>query len=150
VRGVLRTIFLKNEAQFFFSGNKRHFHSSSRLLNEQLIKVEKQDFGIAIMKFNRPEHLNALTIDMGESFTAEIMKLKEDPKLRVVVLSGEGRAFSAGGDLEFIDQRAKSKPYENSNTMLKFYQRYLNIRQLQFPQLQRLMVQRLVLVVVLL
>lgn len=49
---------------------------------------------------NRPEALNALNGELIEEVTAARAALEKDPEVRVVVLSGEGRAFSAGFDLK--------------------------------------------------
>ena len=55
--------------------------------------------GIAHVLFNRPEKMNALNIAMFEAITNAGKRLQEDKSVRVVVLSGEGRAFCAGLDL---------------------------------------------------
>jgi len=54
--------------------------------------------GIAHVRLNRPEKLNALDMEMFEQLIATGMWLKADPRVRAVVLSGNGRAFSAGLD----------------------------------------------------
>lgn len=54
---------------------------------------------IAHVKLNRPEVLNAINADMASDFLATCHAISSDPEVRVVVLSGEGRAFAAGGDL---------------------------------------------------
>ncbi len=55
--------------------------------------------GIARLRFNRPDALNAADEDMARAFLAACRALAQRTDLRVVVLSGEGRAFLAGGDL---------------------------------------------------
>ena len=56
--------------------------------------------GIADVRLNRPDKLNALDMAMFEALTEAGLSLAKDPKVRVVVLSGEGRAFCAGLDFE--------------------------------------------------
>jgi 2-(1,2-epoxy-1,2-dihydrophenyl)acetyl-CoA isomerase len=58
-----------------------------------------QEGGVAQLRFNRPSALNAISFDMAHAFHAACRELAADPTVRVVVLSGEGRAFMAGGDL---------------------------------------------------
>lgn len=63
------------------------------------IRYEK-DGGIARITLNRPEALNAMDLVLREEFRQIIFELKDDPDVRVVVISGEGSAFCAGGDLK--------------------------------------------------
>ena len=58
--------------------------------------------GVAIIAFNRPEKLNALTPDMLQSFFEHVDQAAVDPAVRVIVITGEGRGFSAGLDLSVI------------------------------------------------
>jgi 2-(1,2-epoxy-1,2-dihydrophenyl)acetyl-CoA isomerase len=53
---------------------------------------------VAIIAFNRPEALNALSLQLTKDLFAAVRKAVED-KARAVVLTGEGRAFCSGGDL---------------------------------------------------
>jgi 2-(1,2-epoxy-1,2-dihydrophenyl)acetyl-CoA isomerase len=57
------------------------------------------DSSIAIIRLNRPEALNALNPQLAEDFVSVVNELKEKPGLRAVVITGNGKAFSAGGDL---------------------------------------------------
>lgn len=57
------------------------------------------DGGIATLTLNRPDSLNALSHEVMTSLERHLKILADLPGLRVVVLTGTGRAFSAGGDL---------------------------------------------------
>ena len=61
------------------------------------VSVMKKD-GVADVRLNRPEKLNALDLAMFEALVEAGEALAADPSLRAVVLSGEGRAFCAGLD----------------------------------------------------
>ncbi len=62
------------------------------------------DGGIAMLTLNRPESLNALSRPMMLALQEKLGILANIPDLRVVVITGSGRAFCAGGDLiEFDD-----------------------------------------------
>lgn len=57
------------------------------------------DGPIARLRLNRPERLNAVDREMAESLADAAEQVANDATVRVVVLSGEGRAFMAGGDV---------------------------------------------------
>ncbi len=61
------------------------------------IIYSKED-GIAIITLNRPETMNALTDKMREEWQAALEDAREDDKVKVVIVTGAGRAFSAGGN----------------------------------------------------
>ena len=68
----------------------------------------KDEDGVATITLNRPEKLNAFTFQMVADWI-EYLKLAEgDPDVRVVVLTGNGRGFCAGADMDEISQRSKS------------------------------------------
>jgi enoyl-CoA hydratase/carnithine racemase len=58
--------------------------------------------GIATLTLNRPEVLNAYTPEMGEEIVAAFLRLRDDDAIRVVILTGAGRGFCAGVDLECL------------------------------------------------
>lgn len=60
----------------------------------------QQEGAIARIRLNRPAVLNALNQPMAQAFQAAIEQVRDSDTIRVVVLSGEGRAFMAGGDLK--------------------------------------------------
>lgn len=49
---------------------------------------------------NRPERLNAYDAEMGEALLSAVSEASAEPSVRCVVLTGAGKAFSAGGDVE--------------------------------------------------
>ena len=63
--------------------------------------VERAE-GVATLRLNRPEKLNALNLPLIRELTAALRSLQGDDKVRAVVLTGNGPAFSAGGDFEVI------------------------------------------------
>jgi enoyl-CoA hydratase/carnithine racemase len=62
------------------------------------VVIERLPGGVADVRLNRPDKMNALDIAMFEALVAAGSELARDASLRAVVLSGEGRAFSAGLD----------------------------------------------------
>lgn len=72
--------------------------------------LERSDTGaIARLTMNAPERLNALSDEMLSALTAELITLKDDPAIRVIIISGKGKAFCAGHDLKQM-QAKRSDP----------------------------------------
>lgn len=59
-----------------------------------------RDGAIAHIRLNRPKKLNAIDGEMLDGLTAALDRAENDPAIRVLLLGGEGRAFSAGFDLD--------------------------------------------------
>ncbi|EEE36609.1 enoyl-CoA hydratase [Rhodobacteraceae bacterium KLH11] len=67
--------------------------------------LERNDTGaIARLQMNTPERLNALSDEMLAALQDELDRLREDGSIRVVILSGAGKAFCAGHDLKQMTQ----------------------------------------------
>jgi 2-(1,2-epoxy-1,2-dihydrophenyl)acetyl-CoA isomerase len=67
--------------------------------------IETFHDGIATLTMNRPEARNALSGEMQAGLTEAVPRLAADPKVRVIVLTGAGRAFCAGGDVKSFAAR---------------------------------------------
>jgi enoyl-CoA hydratase len=63
---------------------------------ENQIQLEVFSSGIAIITLNRPKALNALTRDMLTRLAELFQELDQRPAVKVIILTGAGRAFSAG------------------------------------------------------
>ena len=67
---------------------------------EIIVTVEDS---FAIVKISRPEKLNSVTKQMLESFSEQVSSIANNPKIRVIVFTGEGqKAFSAGFDFDMV------------------------------------------------
>ncbi len=64
------------------------------------IKVEEREDGISIIKFNRPDSLNAISFELTEEMLDYLKSIENDLAIRVLILTGEGRGFSSGLDLK--------------------------------------------------
>ena len=65
----------------------------------ETISYSEED-GLAIVKLNRPDSLNAVSFKMAEEFVELARTLADAQNVRVVILTGEGRSFSTGRDLK--------------------------------------------------
>ncbi len=69
--------------------------------------------GVAGLALNRPEAYNALSRELLSALQAELDKIQADPSVRVVVITGNGRAFCAGHDMkEMAGERQREKLLE--------------------------------------
>ena len=69
--------------------------------------------GVVGLTLNRPEQYNALSRELLGLLQAELDRIKDDPGVRVVVITGKGRAFCAGHDLkEMASERERAKLQE--------------------------------------
>ncbi|KAI3831324.1 hypothetical protein MKX03_034110 [Papaver bracteatum] len=66
---------------------------------EDLIKVTIESNGIGIITINRPKSLNSLTRAMIVDLAKSVKRLNEDESVKVIILTGSGRAFCSGVDL---------------------------------------------------
>src|SRR5689334_10622803 len=80
--------------------------AGSPMPEEDVITEINESEGVAILKMNRPRKKNALSIALLRELRRQIAAIKENDKLRCIVLCSEGDSFSSGRDLH--DMRAAS------------------------------------------
>jgi enoyl-CoA hydratase len=109
--------------------------------SDALIHKER-DGDVVILTFNDPERRNAMTQAMGERFAGLTAELRDDEAVRAVILTGAGPAFSAGGDMGMITDRAeegRARPgvarRSIRDTMRAFYKLFLSVRDIPCPTL---------------
>jgi enoyl-CoA hydratase/carnithine racemase len=64
--------------------------------------LETREGSVATLTLNRPERLNALNVGLSTALADSLARIAEDRDVRVIVLTGAGRGFCAGGDLGVI------------------------------------------------
>ncbi|RFU62794.1 enoyl-CoA hydratase [Peribacillus saganii] len=57
---------------------------------------------VAVLRINRPEYLNSFSHEMIIDWYNALLEFKEDNRLKVLILTGTGKAFSAGGDIKAL------------------------------------------------
>ena len=82
----------------------------------QHLTFEHRANGVLLVTFNRPEVLNATNDRLHWELTQVWLTIGADPRTRVAVVTGKGRAFSAGGDLDMVDANA-TDPKRLFNTL---------------------------------
>jgi enoyl-CoA hydratase/carnithine racemase len=100
--------------------------------------AEDSDEKVGIITLRSPKTYNALTVEMGREFEALVSSLESDlagknnanSQIGAIVLRGEGdKAFSAGGDLEWLRSLSQNSVHANVDAMLSFYNSFLCMRE---------------------
>jgi 2-(1,2-epoxy-1,2-dihydrophenyl)acetyl-CoA isomerase len=73
---------------------------------------------VATLKLNRPEKLNAFGGPMRDEILSALDTIAADDRIRVLVVTGEGRGFSAGGDIFQLKQLRESKDEQSFRAIL--------------------------------
>ena len=75
--------------------------------------IEEIQDGVATLTMNRPESLNALSGGMMQAMLDALLRYSVDPDVRVIVLTGAGRGFCAGGDVKGMAANNSAKAGKN-------------------------------------
>jgi enoyl-CoA hydratase len=91
--------------------------------SSDVLLVERRDSGVCIVTLNRPETLNAFNEELHHALPILLAELDDDVDVHVVVLTGAGRAFSAGGDRNSmggdIDLAAKRRSFRAGRRLIE-------------------------------
>jgi enoyl-CoA hydratase/carnithine racemase len=95
---------------------------------DELVLRSQPEAGIALLTFNRPDKMNALSSDLLAQFEAHLKDIEHDTSLRVVILTGAGdKAFVAGADIgEYAGQDAGQfvAYQQNSRRLFNYLERF--------------------------
>lgn len=73
-------------------------------MTKDVLEVSRGDDGVAVITMNRPQKLNAMGVEFFAALPVVLAELDADRSVGAAVLTGAGRAFSAGGDIESFSQ----------------------------------------------
>lgn len=99
----------------------------------ELVLTESPRPGVVRLTLNDPENRNAMSVAMADEFSHVVHTLKNDRLVRAVVITGAGKAFSAGGHLDMLFEKTKISREENVKGMLQFYKAFLSVSELRVP-----------------
>ena len=98
------------------------------------VLLESREGSIVTLTMNRPDRLNALNNELSIALNEAISRIGADNSIHVVVLTGEGRAFCAGGDLAMIGKgRASGNEAELAPLLRSGMQAVLKMRTMAQP-----------------
>ena len=98
------------------------------------VLLERKHEGIATLVMNRPDRLNALNNELASALNEALGRIAEDDTVRVVVITGAGRAFCAGGDLAAMAKGHQTGATQELEPLLRAgMQMVLKMRTMQQP-----------------
>jgi 2-(1,2-epoxy-1,2-dihydrophenyl)acetyl-CoA isomerase len=90
--------------------------------------LETTEGGIAWLKLNRPDRLNAFSPAMLEALGEALQRLASDAEVGVIVVTGAGRGFCAGGDVKTMERRTSQSFEERVEGLRRMHQLPLLLR----------------------
>ena len=96
-----------------------------------LLVDDTSEPGVIICTLNRPDKLNAISRDMMDLLTGAVLRLRDEPELKVMLIRATGRYFSAGADLRSGNQRIVSAAYKMSTARSIRENHRLNLNNMQ-------------------
>src|SRR6185295_12752721 len=102
------------------TGRRDEGFARAGLLNVDMYQaiIFSPDVPIATIRLNRPEKLNAFGGPMRDEILDALDKIAADEKVRVLIVTGEGRGFSAGGDIHHLKQLREAKDEQGFRSIL--------------------------------
>ncbi len=101
-------------------------------MSEKPVLVDFKD-RVCVLTLNEPDRLNAMSDEMAVVFNETIQQLKQNSLPKVLIVTGAGRAFSAGGNLDKIASGFGMDPGKQKKQSFDFYNCFLSIRTLRIP-----------------
>jgi enoyl-CoA hydratase len=99
------------------------------------LRVDRRDDGVVILTLDLPDRRNAMTGELTSAWADAIAGLRGDRSVRCVVVTGQGSAFCAGGDLSWIAESPDLTVDSIRDRMMPFYRTWLSIRDLEAPSI---------------
>jgi 2-(1,2-epoxy-1,2-dihydrophenyl)acetyl-CoA isomerase len=84
--------------------------TTESLIGEGPVLLELSSAGVGRLRLNRPEAANGLHVPMMQAIYGALMRCHGEPRLRALILSGEGKNFCAGGDVKTFASKGKDLP----------------------------------------
>ena len=81
--------------------------------------IEERVGAVAFIRLNRPEKLNALNVQLGQDLVHALLRAQGDKAVHCVVVTGVGRAFCAGGDLEVLRDARQRNAVDEVEDLVK-------------------------------
>jgi enoyl-CoA hydratase/carnithine racemase len=97
------------------------------------LRLDRPSEGVVLLTLDNPDLRNAMSDEMTSSWVAAIDELAADSSVRAVVVTGEGSAFSSGGNTSWIAGEPDATVDQLRARMVPFYRAWLSIKKLEVP-----------------
>jgi enoyl-CoA hydratase/carnithine racemase len=97
------------------------------------LRTDRTADGVVLLTLDQPERRNAMTSELTAAWAAAVGAVAADGEVRCLVVTGAGSAFSAGGDLSWLEQSGSLGVDTVRARMLPFYRTWLAVRELEVP-----------------
>lgn len=95
--------------------------------------ILNEEGAVITLTLNAPDQLNAMDEAMGLEFRDRLHDIRSHQTCRAVILTGAGRAFSSGGNLDMLREKFLKTAEVNQQELKTFYRTFLQIRELDVP-----------------
>jgi enoyl-CoA hydratase/carnithine racemase len=109
------------------------------------LRVERPAEGVVQLTLALPERRNAMTEELTAAWRSAVTDVAADRSVRALIVTGDGKAFCAGGDLSWLEagdseggEAGAAVPIRLREKMLPFYRAWLAIRELEVPTIAAL------------
>lgn len=105
-------------------------------MNSQII-IDRAHHGVCTLSLNRPERHNSFNAELIDELLAALHQLGNDAELRVLIITGSGKSFSAGADLDWMRASAQSDEATNRADARKLAQLMHTLYEFKAPTIAR-------------
>jgi enoyl-CoA hydratase/carnithine racemase len=99
------------------------------------LRLDRHDNGVVLLTLDLPDRRNAMTAELTQAWGETVASLKADRTVRCVVVTGEGKAFCAGGDVGWLASEPDATVDQLRDRMLPFYRTWLSLHELDIPSI---------------
>lgn len=97
------------------------------------LRLDRPAEGVVRLTLDNPDERNAMSPEMTDSWVRAVDALAGDRSVRVVVVTGAGKAFTSGGNLAWLASEPDASVDQLRDRMLPFYRAWLSVRRLEVP-----------------
>jgi enoyl-CoA hydratase/carnithine racemase len=101
-------------------------------MSDAPVLYDAQD-GIAVLTLNRPDNRNSMTPEVMDAFRDAVARASADSKLRVAIITGNGKSFCAGADFKSASPALQRDERADHERLYQMYEPFLNVFDLPIP-----------------